>query len=144
MTDRLTPPCIHVKDTGTSKGRGVYASRAFRKGEIIEVCPVVVVRGSFNALPAELQTLVYGWHLLAREPRTHAVALGYGSLYNSANPANMRFEADAAAAALRFIADRDILQDEELTINYSSWGGAAQSTTNDWFKRLKVRFLTER
>jgi len=144
MTDRLTPPCVHVKDTGTARGRGVFASRPFHKGEIIEVCPVVVIRGSFNALPVELRTLVYGWHVLALAPGTHAIALGYGSLYNSANPANMRFEADADTPALRFVAERDIAADEELTINYSSWGGAAHSTSNDWFKRLKVKFLAER
>lgn len=137
---KILPPSVYVKDTGTSKGRGVFASRAFQKEEIIEICPVVVLQGSFRRLPNDIQRMVYGWHVLANAPGTHALALGYGSLYNSANPANMRFEADPTAAALRFMAARDILPNEELTVNYSSWGGGAESPTNDWFKRLNVKF----
>ena len=139
---RIEPPSVYVADTGTEKGRGVFASKAFRKAEVVEVCPVVVLPGSFRKLPAEIQRLVYGWHLLAGEPGTHAVAFGYGSLYNSANPANMTFHADRHEALLRFVAARDIAVDEELTVNYSSTGGSAESSTNDWFKRLNVRFIT--
>jgi hypothetical protein len=111
---------------------------------VVEICPVVVVRGSFWKLPVELQRLVFGWHLLASEPGTHALALGFGSLYNSANPANMRFEADRQRAVLRFIAVRSIAAGEELTINYSSTGGGAESSTNDWFKRLNIKFISTR
>jgi len=141
---RIEPPSVYVSDTGTAKGRGVFASKAFRKEEVVEICAVIVLRGSFRKLPVEIQRLVYGWHLLASEPGTHALSFGYGSLYNSANPANMSFHADRHEALLRFIAARDILADEELTVNYSSTGGGARSTTNDWFKRLNVKFVPAR
>jgi uncharacterized protein len=141
---RIEQPSVYVTDTGTPKGRGVFASRSFRKEDVVEICPVVVLRGSFRKLPLELQRLVYGWHLLAGEPGTHAVAFGYGSLYNSANPANMRFEADRNETVLRFIAARSIVVGEELTVNYSSTGGGAVSRTNDWFKRLNVKFIASR
>jgi uncharacterized protein len=141
---RIEPPSVYVANTGTPKGRGVFASKSFHQDEVVEICPVLVLHGSFPKLPAELQRLVYGWHLLAGEPGTHAVALGYGSLYNSANPANMRFEADRNEALLRFVAARDIAADDELTVNYSSTGGGAESTTNDWFKRLNMKFIASR
>lgn len=141
---RIEPPSVYVARTGTPKGRGVFASKPFRKDDVVEICPVMVLRGSFPKLPVELQRLVYGWHLLASEPGTHALAFGYGSLYNSANPANMRFEADRNEALLRFVAARSIVADEELTVNYSSTGGGAESPTNDWFKRLNVKFISTR
>jgi hypothetical protein len=56
----------------------------------------------------------------------------------------MRFEADRKRALLRFIAARNIAAGEELTINYSSTGGGAESSTNDWFKRLKIKFIATR
>lgn len=50
----------------------------------------------------------------------HAVALGYGSLFNHDNPASLRYEADPGNLSLRFIATRDIAAGEELTINYNA------------------------
>ena len=63
-----------------------------------------------------------------------AIALGYGSLYDHNNPANMRYEADDRIKALRFIAVRDIVQDEELTVNYNAYGGGAEWNDNRWFE----------
>ena len=76
---------------------------------------------------------------LAQRPSPRALALGYGSLYNSANPSNMRFEADASQLALRFIANQDIDVDEELTINYDGEGGAEWQDHN-WFVENRIEF----
>src|ERR1700731_2221922 len=35
-------PQICIRNTGTEKGRGAFALRAFASGEVIEVCPVIV------------------------------------------------------------------------------------------------------
>ena len=35
---------LYVKHTGTPRGRGVYASRSFLKGEVVEIAPVIVFR----------------------------------------------------------------------------------------------------
>jgi hypothetical protein len=87
----------------------------------------------------EFQLLVFHWSRLANVPGTRALALGYGSLYNSANPSNMRFEADASQLALRFIANQDIDVDEELTINYDGEGGAEWQDHN-WFVENRIEF----
>jgi hypothetical protein len=115
----LTPPRVCVKDTGTGKGRGVFALRAFSAGEFAEVCPVVPLRTLREFLPGEFQDRVFHWEFRADGKGTSALALGYGSLYNHDNPANMRFEVDRPALLIRFIAVRDTTRDEELTINYS-------------------------
>jgi len=133
---QIDPALAYVKDTGTASGRGVFASRGFKAGGTVEICPVVVVNKLAHELPQEIGCIVFGWnYLVTRQvgPLT-AIALGYGSLYNHNNPANMRYEADNHLKALRFIAVRDIVQDEELTVNYNAYGGGAEWNDNKWFE----------
>lgn len=132
--DPPTLPHVCVRNTGTAKGRGVYALRAFREGEVVEVCPVVVLRRPYDALPEEIQKLVFMWERREGLPDVQALALGYGSLYNNDNPANMRYQADCNALVLRFIAVRDVAAGEELTVNYSG----APDAEDWWFKDKKI------
>jgi hypothetical protein len=124
---------VELRDTGTTKGRGVFALQDFRAGDVIEVCPVVIFETPSDALPEVLDSLVFDWEVLANKPGTDALALGFGSLYNDDNPANMRYEAIPTEAVLRFIAVRDIKDNEELTINYSARGGGATWHDDNWF-----------
>ena len=76
------------------KGRGVFARRLIRQGEVIERVPVLV-------LPTEEVKNCEGWSGLAGYcflwgEGTLALALGYGSLYN-----------------------QDIAPGEEITVNYN-------------------------
>lgn len=141
----IIPPHVYLKDTGTSKGRGVFASKAIKAGELVELCPVILFHLHYKALPKTIKSYVFNWEVLAGKNRTHALALGYGSFYNHNNPANMRYEADAANDLIRFIAVRDIDVDEELTINYCAEGGAAVSEENDnwWFEDKKITPIIE-
>jgi SET domain-containing protein len=137
---RIDPAPAYVKDTGNARGRGVFAARAIKAGETVEVCPVIVVDQYVTNLPPEIGRVVYGWsYLVTRQvgPLT-AVALGYGSLYNHDNPSNMRYEADGPMQALRYIAVRDIAQDEELTVNYNAVGGGAEWNENAWFADKRI------
>jgi hypothetical protein len=124
---------IFVRDTGTPRGRGVFAGREFRAGEPIESCPVVVIEAPFEQLPQALQRMLFSWPAAAASPAVHALALGYGSLYNGANPANLRFERDVARGLLHLVAARNIACGEELTLNYSAADGAALSQDDAWF-----------
>jgi len=40
---------------------------------------------------------------------------------------------------MRFLAVRAIGVNEELTVNYSSFGGGAESDRNGWFDRLGIQ-----
>ena len=137
----ISPPCAYVKDTETSKGLGVFSSRSVKANETVEVCPVVVLHGLFSTLPEQLKTRVFNWAVLAGEPNSHGLALGYGSMYNHANPANMRYEADAKNTQLRFVAVRDIADGEELTVNYNAVGGGAEWHDDNWFNRMNIPLL---
>jgi hypothetical protein len=130
----LRPPSVCVKDTGTPKGRGVFALRAFECGEVVEVCPVVIFRMPFEKLPGDVRRLMYDWDQLAGVPDAHALALGYGSLYNHNNPANLRYAADDSGLLLRLTAVRAVAEGEELTINYNAVGGDPESDDDYWFE----------
>jgi hypothetical protein len=132
MSTKIIPPSVYIKDTGTPKGSGVFAARLFQPGETVETCPVVIFDGSYDALPDALKTRVFHWGVLAKM-HGYAVALGYGGMYNHANPANMQYSADRAKSLLRFVTVREVAIDEELTINYNARGGGATWHDNNWF-----------
>ena len=132
MTITASLGCI--KDTGTAKGRGVFALRAIGAGEVVEVCPAIIVRKPKAMLPPRLRAYVFSWTSLGGQPGLVAIALGYGSMYNHANPANMRYEAMIESGCMRFIASRDIAADEELTINYNNASGDNRSVKDAWFE----------
>ena len=125
-----------VRRTGNARVRGVYAPKALKVGEIVEVCPVVVVPGPFTALPIEIRRVTFPWGLLTGEGDSHAIAYGYGGIYNHANPANLRYAALADVGCLQFTAARAIQEGEELTINFNSLTGDVASDTDTWFNAL--------
>lgn len=131
----ITPPAILVKDTETIKGNGVYAQHDIRPGDIVETAPVIILLAPFASLPPRLKTRVFNWGDLTNGQPSSALALGYGSLYNHDNPANMDFRADSENEVMYFIANRSIKAGEELTINYNGPDGGHSSDNNDWFDR---------
>ncbi len=137
----IEPPRVYVRDTGTPKGRGVFAARRFDAGEVVEECPVILFKKPYEVLHKELKTVVFHWPVPEGAATTQALALGYGSLYNHANPSNLRYEADETGLLLRLTAVRDIPADEELTINYNADGGAPASNEDWWFEEKKIRLV---
>jgi uncharacterized protein len=95
-------------------GRGVFATRPFQPGEVIEVCPLIVG-------PEE------GWgestadYVFQLGPNSMCLALGYGSLYNHGTPPNATYT-QTSKHAFTFIADRPIRAGEEILVSYGpSW-----------------------
>jgi hypothetical protein len=138
-------PNVEIRDTGTEKGRGVFALQGFRVGDLVEACPTIVFQYPHRDLPRQLRERVFDWTVLAQMPERdmQAIALGFGGMYNHDNPANMRYEAivDEPMSLLRFIAVRAVSTGEELTINYDGRGGVSPSGNNHWFERLGIRPL---
>ena len=143
MTEIITPPKTYIKDTNTIKGKGVFASQDYTVGETIEIAPVVILLAAYPTLPPRLKTRVFNWGDLTQGPAASALALGYGSLYNHANPANMKFIAHSKTETISFIAIKPISKDDELTINYNGPDGNASSKQDDWFNRQGITLLEE-
>ena len=138
----IVAPNVYVKETGTARGRGGYASRAHVAGELVESCPVLLFSGTFAAVPAEVRQILFNWGVLTDGPSCHCLALGYGSMYNHENPSNMRYEADPETRTLNFFAVRAIGVNEELTINYNSRGGGHESQGDSWFSGHEVQRIS--
>jgi hypothetical protein len=126
----------YVRDTGTARGRGVFSTRDIEAGEIVEVCPVLVLAGGFKDLPMELRRAVFAWGELTGGPDANVIALGYGGIYNHANPANLKYDADAEARCMVFCAAQDIPAGTEMTINFNRLDGGTTSDDDSWFRAV--------
>lgn len=112
-----------------SVGRGVFATKDFKKGEIVERAPVI------NLTPKErkhcektiLAFYMYPW----RSTRSAAIVLGYGSIYNHSFEPNADWVQDFAKDEMIYTAIRDIKAGEEIVINYN--GEPDDLTPIDWF-----------
>jgi hypothetical protein len=138
MNAQFQPSLGYLAQTETLKGIGVFASRAIEAGEVVEVSPVIQLKLEFEEMEVDLKRRVFNWERLASLQGISAIALGYGSMYNHANPANMRYSSDFAGEAIAFIAVRAINRGEELTINYNATGGEPVSGEDIWFKVCDV------
>jgi uncharacterized protein len=112
------------------KGRGVFARRVIREGEVIERVPVLVLpraEAQNGSGSSRLSVYCFEWGR-----GTVAVALGYGSLYNHSYKPNARYD-DESAQTKVFTAIREIAAGEEITVNYN---GEPEDGSPVWFKVL--------
>jgi uncharacterized protein len=107
---------IEVK-RAKGKGRGVFARRLIRQGEVIERVPVLLRTSEEVKEPERwtglaLYCFEWGEGMLA-------LALGYNSLYNHSYQPNARFD-DQGGQTMVFTAIRDITPGEEIVVNYNA------------------------
>lgn len=113
----LTRPPLGLRiGLSPGRGRGVFAERAFARGDVIEVAPVLVLAANDVARidGTILEAYVFGWG------DRLAVALGYGSLYNHAWTPNVEYVKRRELGLIEFVAVRDIAAGEELFTNYTA------------------------
>lgn len=110
---------VYIDPDIPKKGRGVRARYNMYKGDIIEVCPVLLIPANRkNHMPegALLWNYVYLWD---DEGKYHALALGYGSLYNHSYAPNAKYRFRVKEQLLVITAIRAIEDREEICINYN-------------------------
>jgi SET domain-containing protein len=109
-------PCMNIYIREVSgKGRGVFAARSFRKGELVEAAPVIVITDEDVDLidKTTLSDYYYKWGASC-----FALVLGHGSLYNYSAMPNLTFKPDFKHNVMLYHAGKAIPEDQELTINY--------------------------
>jgi len=115
------------------EGRGVFCAHSLTTGDIIEICPVIVLDSSDLQLIDN--TGLYDYYWLWGEKRTMpAIVLGYGSLYNHSFTPNAETEIEMDENQIIFRALKEIREHEEILIDYSS---GEQEYRDLWFKRLQ-------
>lgn len=113
------------------KGRGVYSTHEISTGDLIEICPVIVLSKKDKALIH--QTHLHDYYFTWDEAvDSIAMPLGYGCLYNHADDANADTEPDMEAKVIRIIAKYPIEAGKEICINYL--GGAKDNDGDLWFE----------
>lgn len=97
------------------KGRGVFAARAIAKGEIIEQAPVIELPDpEWQELEkTALREYYFNW-----SPTSSAIALGCAELFNHSEQPNADTVRNVKARRMDFVALRDIVPGEEITIHY--------------------------
>jgi len=117
---------VEVKRT-RGKGRGVFARRPIRKGEVIERVPVLILEE--RDYKKGMDTTLLAGYVFAWGEGQIALALGYGSLYNHSFKPNARYQ-DVRPRTKQFVALRAIKAGEEVTVNYN---GTPKSRAKVWF-----------
>ena len=109
-------PALYVRRV-RGMGRGVFAGRRYRKGEVIEVCPVIpLTRREYRALRGGvLDRYVFLW---TQPGYAVAVVLGLGSIYNTSSDPNCRYTQRWTTQDMVYRATRDIEPGEQILVDY--------------------------
>lgn len=97
------------------EGRGVFAMQPISKGELIEVCPVIVLseRDRSKIARTILSEYYFSWNF-----DQAAIALGYSSLYNHSASPNATYDKHYEDKTIVYHCLRPIGQGEEITVAY--------------------------
>lgn len=111
-----------------NSGRGVFASKNIKKGEIIEIAPILILEFSdFIDTRWNLLFEYYFWM------ETYvALALGFASLYNHSKDANCKYELNKENKTITFTAIKNIKKNCEIYFNYK---GSSNPKTPLWFEK---------
>lgn len=119
---------VEVRRT-QKKGRGVFALKNIKPGEIVENCPVI------NITPKErkrVEKTIFNYYIYPwRSTRSGSLVLGYGSLYNHSFNPNADWKQNFKNESMVYRALRPIKKGEEVTVNYN--GEPDDETEIDWF-----------
>ena len=108
-------------------GRGVFATKPFKKGEMVEHAPLLVVDNAAESFLIESLT-VLGSYCYQYDDDQICIALGYASLYNHSSRPNVVYE--ILDDCIEVFALRDIKVGAQIKINYN--GDPKDRTPIDW------------
>jgi len=113
----LQIPGLFIMNTD-QRGRGVFTSKAIKEGDMIEICPLIIIP------PKEVkvihQTVLHDYYFLWTKPANSAcIALGFGSLYNHSSLNNAEVFMDIESKEIEIRACKEIIAGEEIFIDYN-------------------------
>lgn len=97
------------------KGRGVFALKPFKKGEVIEISPYILVPPKDDTKLSETILNSY-WFLV--KGKWSAIGLGYTSIYNHNEKPNATFSVNKRRRVITIKATQPIRVGQEICTNY--------------------------
>jgi SET domain-containing protein len=113
-----------------NRGRGVFAVCSFVPGDLIEICPVLVLPPT-DREPIERSQLYNYYFDWGGDEQQLAIALGYGSLYNHSAYPNALYLMDFEQAELLIYCHQPIAPGDEICFNYN---GDPEDRAKVWFE----------
>lgn len=111
------------------KGRGVFCHTAISEGDVIEICPVIIIPAEeFSALCAT-PLMDYSFYF-NKEENTLSLTMGFGSMYNHRQFPNAVYTLNRVERQMVFTAHENIKAHTEICINY---GGEYGIDYCKWF-----------
>lgn len=111
------------------RGRGVFTAQELQEGDIIEICPLIMIPP--QEVPIMDKTIVHDYYFLDPEiPGGACIALGYGSIYNHNNKPNAEIRVDSSNQNMNIECIRPIHPGDEIFIDYI---GSGKNAPNLWF-----------
>lgn len=132
MKKILSSGKIFIKQSSIAgAGRGVYTNRDIKKGEIIEICPVIEIPDHDMTTLRENILITYIFFSGKNKQRL-LLALGFGSAYNHSYKSNATYNIKISNKTIEFVAIKDIQKNTEITTNYN--GKSSKNTRPLWFE----------
>ena len=125
---------LEVKYISPKKGRGVIAKKKIKKDTIVELANVVLIP---NKDYEQIQdTILYHYIFEWDDPKnkgekTNAIAFSICQYFNHSYDPNLIYFYDYENSTIEYVAIKDILKGEELTVNYN---GKVKDKTPLWFE----------
>ena len=123
---------IEVKVSEVSDGefnRGVFATRAIEKGELLHAAPVIAYPNAEHELIEQTLLADYAFEYGVNHT---CLLLGYGMLFNHSYEPNADYEINFDNYTFDFYAHKDIAAGEEIFINYN---GEVDDDEQLWFNK---------
>ena len=110
-----TDNCL-VADSGLpGGGRGVFAKKNFKIGDVIEVCPFLVEKNPSNIEGSVINDYVFNY---VDDEGHRSIVLGLCSMYNHSDTQNVGYKQITNPHNMVYMAEKEIQRGDELFINY--------------------------
>ena len=104
-------PNVEIKNSKKIGSRGVFATKDYKKGDIIEICPTISEETSkFQGILKD--------YIFKYDDKYSLVAFGFCSMYNHSDDYNVLWTA-LSKDQIKFYASKDIKKGEEILTSYS-------------------------
>jgi uncharacterized protein len=125
----MIQPYLFIAKT-ENKGRGVFTTENIPANTIIEIAPVIVMKGQDREFLDKtlLHDYIFVW---GHNDEECCMALGWVSIYNHNYSSNCDYDMDFETEQIMIKTVVDVAANEELTINYN---GEWNSQEKIWFE----------